>query len=277
MPAPQNPGVGPQSEQPAVGAHPLRRFREQPPESPKVRPPVTGRRGLHLYSIVGVNNPFTGDRGLHVYSIVGVNNPFTGDRGLHLYARIQSVVFPTFAGKGHLSATFAPMTDNIAVTIQGRSTLTPRVRATNPFTLGIAGTSSISVAITKHSGGTLNLVFIVNGIGQLREGIGPVDLSPVIFSGTSSLDFGVNIKGKIRPTFAGVGHLSVNLHRAQFLFQIHGLSSLTFGPYTFTNPGGHLSQVAVEAATQNISTARLSQVTLEVLRERSGLHVWHRF
>lgn len=147
------------------------------------------------------------------------------------------VVTPSFAGTSSLSATF---------------------RELHRITLTLAGTSSLSATVTASHGTTRNITLTL--------------------AGTSSLTTHVS-QPHIHPTFAGTSSLTAifynPIHNLHVTFA--GRSSLTVGPYDIGPGGGRLSQVALETlVSPTDAEVRLSQVTVEVLRARTGGHIWYK-
>lgn len=203
----------------------------------------------------------------------GFNNSTTGT-GAHgrVIITIPSGVFH------HLTPTFA-----------GTSALSTTLRKLHKLTVTLAGQGHLTVSTT----GTDNLTLHLAGLGQLRfNGIGPVDISPIRFAGTSRLSVETS-GGSFHLTLVGRSSLATTLHRAQFVLSLFGLSSITFPGFgtqsvqmsqitqetlsQATDPGAVVSQVTEEILVNQNTTARVSQVTLEVLRSYTSVRVKTRY
>lgn len=158
----------------------------------------------------------------------------------------------------------------IAPTLAGTSTLSATISTSSgvtvPIAVTFAGTSTLTASVVQTD--YLNVSF--DGVGQLYLGTPtPPDIS-VTLAGTSTLTAGLGIG----VTLAGTSSLTASFKKAQFTVELHGEGHLSIfgdlGP-----PGMRLSQIVNEIAyVGDLPTVVLSQVTIEVARKRSGLHIW---
>lgn len=144
---------------------------------------------------------------------------------------------------------------------------------TRNITLTLAGTSSLTAAVFAP------VLVTADHERPIFNGIAPAHLLPL------PLTLKLNRQptaGRAAPPndihlfINGTSSLTVTIKEP--VHNIHvtlaGSSSLTVGPYDSGPKGVHLSQLALEVARTTNPEVRLSQITVEVARPRTGLHIW---
>lgn len=217
----------------------------------------------------------------------------------------------TFAGTSTLS-TVVDTRLIIPVTFSGSSSFSESVDTRMFISPTFAGTSTLTESVTSVAG-TRDIPVTFAGTSSFSASVEELQIFVLDFAGTSSFMAGMQIK--IPVTFAGTSTFGTTplLRRISF----DGTSTFDIDLTNFVTMGGILSQVTVEivkppsaqnailsqatvevaagqestqdvfqsqttveAAKQPLSAARLaklSQVTVELVRPIGNLHVWQRY